>query len=240
METHKTARDRTNTWQEPPRVPPLQPHFLDSEDSLANKPWSRSWNCWEQQQPCDSQAQRLEIPGQFPVQGLWRGRAPAGSSTRCDRCLTDPIVSNFLLAALTPSRRISSPSPVCYRRASPRPPPGTAGRFLEDLWKCWRSGKTTAFKSFITAGLTSLFGYCGRQLKGSAGREKKKNVAVRVSDANICTHVSLFWFIGNLSFWGQVTFFFFPHSSRRLLSKVQQIEKAPKAFCFCEQSAKAD
>lgn len=98
---------------------------------------------------------------------------PAGSSTRCDRCLTDQIVSNFLLAALTASRRISSLSSL-LSTGSPRPPPGTTGRFLEDLWKCWRSGKTTAFKSFITAGLTSLFGFGGRQLKGSAGRGKKK------------------------------------------------------------------
>lgn len=78
----------------------------------------------------------------------------------------------FLLGVLTASQRISSLS-SWLSTDSPRPPPGSTGWFLEELWKCWRSGKTTAFKSFITAGLASPFGNGGRQLKGSARSGKK-------------------------------------------------------------------
>lgn len=148
---------------------------------------------------------------------------PAGLSTRCDRCLTDQIVSNFCWARSR--RRVgSAPAPVCYRRARRdlrQAPPA-------DSWRISQSAGAPEKQQLLNLLLQQDSWACVATVGGSwkdllGG---KKNVAVRVSDANMCTHACLFWFIGNPSFCGQVTFFS-PLSStlksQNFFLKVQQI-----------------
>lgn len=109
-------------------------YFLDSEDSLTNMPRSQSTNCWEQQQPCDSQARRERFWASFLAP-----RTAAGLNRSIDEIGSMFNRSNFahcaygvVLDQLSPRFRIDV---LCLQGRSVRPLPDKTSGFLEDLWK---------------------------------------------------------------------------------------------------------
>lgn len=119
-------------------------YLLDSEDSLTNTPRSQSTNCWEQQQPCDSQARWERFRASFLAPRtqaeLNRFIDETGSMFNGSNCIK--------FCSLCIRRRVGSAlAAVPYWRALPtRLLSKTSAR--QHKWilrgspeKCWRFGK---------------------------------------------------------------------------------------------------
>lgn len=105
-------------------------YFLDSEDSLTNTPRSQSSNCWEQQQPCNSQARRERFWASFLAR-----RTKAGLNRFIDEIRSMFNGSNCIkFCSLCIRRRVGSAlTAVPYWCALPtRPLSKTSAR--QDKW----------------------------------------------------------------------------------------------------------